>query len=270
MARSRHAMRVHPLRSKTVVVGVPVAAAVAFGAHSVLGITPLSAHHDTEASSGTAGPDASVQSYGLATAPPPTTLGLLAGPTAVPAPSPLPSGATGSAASADPGAAASADSVEPSSTGATTTSDGPSSTAESEQPTEALPIPRQASSVGPSMMTFTPASTSESAGETRQEADTSAPRAAERAAPAADGQATSQSAPSSARQDAPQSAQSDGQSGQPSAGRPSGEQSEPQAATPGTGTKTEDASGERSSGSGGSLLGVDLGAAKVSVLSFGG
>src|SRR5947209_1229537 len=41
MTRARHAMRPHPLRSPGVLVGVPVAAAVAFGAHAVLGIVPV-------------------------------------------------------------------------------------------------------------------------------------------------------------------------------------------------------------------------------------
>ncbi len=84
MARPRHAMRVHPLRTKGVIVGVPVAAAVAFGAHTVLGITPVSdQQHDTQTASsapGVARSGAPVQSYGLATAPPPTTLGLLSAP----------------------------------------------------------------------------------------------------------------------------------------------------------------------------------------------
>jgi hypothetical protein len=84
MTRPRHAMRSHPLRSPGVIVGVPVAAAVAFGAHAVLGITPVADQHSTPTTSSapSAAPTAAapVQGYGLATAPPPTTLGLLSAP----------------------------------------------------------------------------------------------------------------------------------------------------------------------------------------------
>jgi hypothetical protein len=82
MTRPRHAMRPHPLRSPGVLVGVPVAAAVAFGAHAVLGIVPVADQGSSPAPSSapSAAPAAPVQGYGLATAPPPTTLGLLSAP----------------------------------------------------------------------------------------------------------------------------------------------------------------------------------------------
>jgi len=52
MTRPRHAMRVNPLRSPGVIVGVPVAAAVAFGAHAVLGIIPVADQQGPPTTSG--------------------------------------------------------------------------------------------------------------------------------------------------------------------------------------------------------------------------
>jgi hypothetical protein len=215
MARSRHAMRVHPLRSKGVVVGVPVAAAVAFGAHTVLGVTPLSEQHDTQAASAPQA-GAPVQSYGLASTPPPTTLGLLSGPSATAAPS---DGGSGSTAATSHGA------------GAGTTKIGGTPAA---APAGSIPIARAASAPAkaatPSMMTFTPA-----------------PAAAKAAVPAAAPAAAPAVAPAATHEAAPQAAQ------RTAAPEPA----------------NEDAAGDQHS-SGGSLLGVDLGVAKVSVLSFGG
>ncbi|HEY2191465.1 MAG TPA: hypothetical protein VGH76_04055 [Actinomycetospora sp.] len=135
MARARHAMHAHPLRSKGVVVGIPVAAAVAFGAHTVLGVTPLSDQHGTQTSSATpqvgtstASGGAPVQSYGLATAPPPTTLGLLSAPAT----------AHGSA---------------PASSGSSTSS--PVTGHHAEAATQTVPVPQPAPA--PSIMSFTPA-----------------------------------------------------------------------------------------------------------------
>ena len=214
MARSRHAMRVHPLRSKAVVVGVPVAAAVAFGAHAVLGVVPLSDQQDTSTSSSAPRTGSPVQSYGLATTPPPTTLGLLSGPTT----------AHGAATDAPtPGAAHS------SSSGGSRSAGSSSTVRDAAVPAGSIPIARAATApagtAAPSMMTFTPVPAAAPAAGTHEDAPQAAPRAAARAAePVA----------------APAAAQDDGSSDQqPSSGV-------------------------------GSLLGVDLGVAKISVLSFGG
>jgi hypothetical protein len=226
MARSRHALRVHPLRSNGVVVGVPVAAAVAFGAHTVLGVTPLSDHQGTQASSSAARAAAPVQSYGLASTPPPTTLGLLSGPSTTTA---SPSG------QATPGASHSSGS-----TGSDTTKISGSSVAH-EAPAGGVPIARAASAPtpveAPSMMTFKAAPAAAAA----KPAAAAAKPAAAAAKPAAE-----------THEDAPQTVQ--------------------RAAAPATGTASEhrDASDEGQPSPGGSLLGVDVGVAKVSVLSFGG
>ncbi len=212
MARARHAMRVHPLRSKGVVVGVPVAAAVAFGAHAVLGVTPLSDQHDTQASSSARQADGSpasaggpVQTYGLAATPPPTTLGLLSAPSAA-------HGSTshGSGSPAGTGSVA-----------------GASGSSRAAAPARTVPITAAPGAPAPSMMTFTPA------------AAAAVPGAA--AAPAT-------SAP------------------------PASPQTAEHAAAPAATTAAEEHDGGSSDGgsSGGSLLGVDLGVAKVSLLSFGG
>jgi hypothetical protein len=208
MSRARHAMRVHPLRSKGVVVGVPVAAAVAFGAHSVLGITPVSDQHD--APSSTAGsPQASgpVQSYGLAQSPPPTTLGLLSAPSAV-----HPTG-TAEGGTASGTTASSAPAVQ----------HGGTSTPHS------VPITPAAAPAAPAptMLSF--------------------PSAAAPATPAAAPAATAAAAPQAA---APQ---------------------QRTAEAPAAATTHDDggSSNQQQSSGGGSLLGVDLGVAKVSVLSFG-
>jgi hypothetical protein len=208
-------MRVHPLRSKGVVVGVPVAAAVAFGAHAVLGVTPLSDQHDTQASSSTTQAGAPVQSYGLAPSPPPTTLGLLSGPSTSPADT---SGASYASTPA----------------GSHTTRISGSSTAHQAAPAGSVPIARAAGApvkaAAPSMMTFAPA------------------RAA--AAPAAAAKPVAAAAPT--HEAAPQTAA--------------------RAAAPAarTAPAQDDSPGDEQSSSGGSLLGVDVGVAKVSVLSFGG
>ncbi|WP_018333024.1 hypothetical protein [Actinomycetospora chiangmaiensis] len=195
MARARHAMRVHPLRSKGVVVGVPVAAAVAFGAHSVLGVTPLSESQDAPVATSAAPSAAPVQAYGLST-PPPTTLDLLSAPAAHPA---------------APGAGTSAASA--SSAGRSTTT--PIVANRAAGPTQVVPIaaPAPAAAPAPSMMTF-------SGGGAPQQAEPAAPQ------PAPQQEAAPQQ----------QAAASDGGSQQ---------------------------------SSGGSALGLDLGVAKVSVLSFG-
>ncbi|MCD2188719.1 hypothetical protein [Actinomycetospora soli] len=204
MARPRHAMRVHPLRSKGVVVGVPVAAAVAFGAHSVLGVTPLSDQQDVPASA--AAPSAApLQSYGLAATPPPTTLDLLSAPgDETPASAPTADASSSPATRADT---------------TTTKIAGGRATGASAAPTaqaETLPIAAPAAAPAPSMMTF-------SGGD--------APQARTAAA------APQRSAPQEQVASQPQAAEDDGGS-------------------------------QRSSG--GALLGLDLGVAKVSVLSFGG
>lgn len=226
MARSRHALRVHPLRSNGVVVGVPVAAAVAFGAHTVLGVTPLSDHQDTQPSSSAPRAAAPVQSYGLASTPPPTTLGLLSGPSTTTA---APSGR------ATPGASHSSGS-----TGSDTTRLSGSSVAhEATAPAGGVPTTRAASAPtpveAPSMMTFTAAPAAAAA---KPAAAVAKPAAAAKPATETHG-------------DTPQTAQ--------------------RAAAPATGSASEhhDASDEGQSSPGGSLLGVDLGVAKVSVLSFG-
>jgi hypothetical protein len=204
-------MRVHPLRTKGVIVGVPVAAAVAFGAHTVLGITPVSdQQHDTQTASsapGVAQSGAPVQSYGLATAPPPTTLGLLSAPAVEHGSSPH-------------------DAATP-----TGSSSGPHLTA---GPARSVPIAAPPAAPS-SMLTFSPAAAPAAA----------APAAAVPAAvaPAA--------APAARAQAAPQAVQ---------------HTEAPAAST----DATPDSGGSSSSeSSGGSLLGLDLGVAKVSVLSFG-
>lgn len=170
MARARHAMHVHPLRSKGVLVGMPVAAAVAFGAHTVLGVTPLSDQHGTQASSATpqvgsstASGGGPVQSYGLATTPLPTTLGLLSAP------------ATGHGS----GPAA------PASSGSSTSS--PVTGHHAPPATQTVPIPKAAPA--PSIMTFTPADPPAAAAPVREVAAPAAhigrPAAAEAPAPAA-------------------------------------------------------------------------------------
>ncbi|GAA4842167.1 hypothetical protein GCM10023201_35490 [Actinomycetospora corticicola] len=203
MARPRHAMRVHPLRSKGVVVGVPVAAAVAFGAHSVLGVTPLSDQQDAPATSAAAAP---VQSYGLAATPPPTTLDLLSAPGDQTSAGSIPTTGAGSQAP----------------TTTTTKIVGDRAAA----PTRTEPIAAAAPAAAPSMMTFSGAG----------QAAPQAPQARPAAAPAVAQAASQQDAP---EQTAPpqQSDDSDGGSQQQSGG--------------------------------GALLGLDLGVAKVSVLSFG-
>ncbi|MDL5157845.1 hypothetical protein [Actinomycetospora termitidis] len=195
-------MRVHPLRSKGVVVGVPVAAAVAFGAHSVLGVTPLSEQQDAAPAAATAAPSASpLQSYGLATPPPPATLDLLSAP--------------GDQEPAE-------SSTTPGTSSAGSTARGTSTTkiaapGEAAAPTQTLPI--AGAKPAPSMMTF---SGGEQTAPQRQAAAPAAPQ-------------HQQSAP------APQEAEHD---------------------------DTDDG-GQQQSGGGGALLGLDLGVAKVSVLSFG-
>src|ERR1700709_1358610 len=133
MTRPRHAMRVNPLRSPGVIVGVPVAAAGACGAHAVLGILPVADQQGTPTASSapSAAPGAApVQGYGLATAPPPTTLGLLSAP------------------GTDPG--------PPSGSGAATVPIAGSSAAHHVGATHTVPITRAAAAPAPSMMTFSP------------------------------------------------------------------------------------------------------------------
>ena len=135
MTRPRHAMRPHPLRSPGVVVGIPVAAAVAFGAHAVLGIAPVADQQGTPTTAGapSAAPSAAapVQGYGLATAPPPTTLGLLSAP-AADHPS-TPGGGTSTVPIA-----------------------GSSAAHHAGVPAQSVPITRAAAAPAPSMMTFSP------------------------------------------------------------------------------------------------------------------
>lgn len=215
MARSRHAVRVHPLRSKGVVVGVPVAAAVAFGAHTVLGVTPLSDHQDAQASSSAPQAGAPVQSYGLAPTPPPTTLGLLGGPSTSPAPA------------TDGSSSGTSHTTGTSGPQASTISGAASASSSAAHEAGSVPITRAAPAQGsaPSMMSFTPAA---------------APARAEAASVAAPATETHEGTAQPVRQAAAPAAHDD------SAG-----QAKPAAP-------------------GGSLLGVDLGVAKVSVLSFGG
>ncbi|MFC5065262.1 hypothetical protein [Actinomycetospora atypica] len=206
MARPRHAMRVHPLRTKGVAVGIPVAAVVAFGAHSVLGVTPLSDQQDTSTSTA---PEAAApaQAYGLAQAPPPTALGLLAAPVDEPAAA----GTTGSSPGSAPGSPAA-----PAARQTTTHRIVP--------PVETVAIPA-AAPAKPSMMTF-------SGGGER--ASDPAPAAAPAPAP------TQRAAAPESHDEAPQ-------------------QEAPR----------EESAPQQQSGGGGALLGLDLGVAKVSVLSFG-
>ncbi|MCD2193882.1 hypothetical protein LQ327_10900 [Actinomycetospora endophytica] len=197
MARSRHAMRVHPLRSKGVVVGVPVAAAVAFGAHTVLGVTPLSDHQDTQPSSSAPQAGAPVQSYGLAATPPPTTLGLLAGPSAT---SGSPSGS--SSAGATTPVSHGSSSAGPTSSKLSTVS---SAAHGSSAPAGSIPITRVASSpapaAAPSMMSFASAPAAAPAAETHQ----AAPQAVERAAAPAASTATTHAEPAAENQTPPSS-----------------------------------------------------------------
>ncbi len=215
MARSRHAMRVHPLRSKGVVVGVPVAAAVAFGAHAVLGVVPLSDQSPSSSSAPRA--VAPVQSYGLAPTPPPTTLGLLSQPsTTHGAASDVSTSGTSHSSGSGGSRSAGSSSTVPIAAGS-------------------VPVAHAASApagaAAPSVLSFTPAS--------------AAPAAAE--APAVD---THEAAPQAAALAAAPAATSE--------------------ATSTAAAEHDDSSDEQSSSGGGSLLGVDLGVAKVSVLSFGG
>lgn len=220
MARPRHAMRVHPLRTKGVTVGIPVAAVVAFGAHSVLGVTPLSDQQDTSAPT-SAAPQAAapVQAYGLDQAPPPTTLGLLAAPV-----------------------------DEPGAIGATGSSSGPTAGSVARQttthrinpPVQTVPIPAAAK---PSMLTFSGGGEGAAA-----PAAEPAPAPVQRAAaPESYDEAPQQEAfrQEAARQEAPQQ-----------------EAAWEEAAW-------EEPAPQQESGGGGALLGLDLGVAKVSVLSFG-
>lgn len=197
MARPRHAMRVHPLRSKGVVVGVPVAAAVAFGAHSVLGVTPLSESQDAPVAASAAPSAAPVQGYGLAATPPPTTLDLLSAPAEQTAGS-----TTGTAKGST------------SSVGRSTTT--PIVADRGAAPTQVVPI-AAAPAPAPSMMSF---SGGGAGGGTQQHA------------------------------------------------QPAAEQAEPQHEAAPQQQAEESDGGSQQSG-GGSLLGLDLGVAKVSVLSFG-
>ncbi len=214
MTRPRHAMRPHPLRSPGVVVGIPVAAAVAFGAHAVLGIAPVADQQGTPTTAGapSAAPSAAapVQGYGLATAPPPTTLGLLSAP-AADHPS-TPGGGTSTVPIA-----------------------GSSAAHHAGVPAQSVPITRAAAAPAPSMMTFSPS----------------------HAAPAAAAPAAVAPAPVAA---APQAAAAPAQPAQQAVQRAAA----PQA------TQAQDDGGSSDQGSsGGSLASVDLGVAKVSLLSFG-
>jgi len=214
MTRPRHAMRPHPLRSPGVLVGVPVAAAVAFGAHAVLGIVPV-ADQGTPAPSSTpnAAPAAPVQGYGLAAAPPPTTLGLLSAPGADPGTT------TGNGASTVPIA------------GSTTAAH------QAGAPARTVPISRAAATPAPSMMTFSGAHTA------------AVPAAAPAPAAAPDPAAVAPAAPQAvAPQAAPRAV----------------ERAAPAAAPAQDGGGSSD---QRAPG--GSLADVDLGVAKVSLLSFG-
>ncbi len=166
MTRPRHAMRVHPLRTQGVVVGGPVAAAVAFGAHSFLGVTPVSDQQQTQPSTSAAGvsqPGAPVQSYGLAPTPPPTTLGLLSAPSGV-------HGSTGRDA-AGPG------SGTPAGTGSIAGGSGSSDAG-------AQTVPIEATAPPPSMMTFAPAKAPVAAAAPAAQAQQAAPQqSAPQAAP---------------------------------------------------------------------------------------
>ena len=167
MTRPRHAMRVHPLRTKGVVVGVPVAAAVAFGAHSFLGVTPVSDQQQTQPSTSAAGasqPGTPVQSYGLAPTPPPTTLGLLSAPSAV-------HGSAGHDA-AGPG------SGTPAGTGSVAGGAGSSDAG-------AQTVPIKATAPPPSMITFAPAKTPAAAAASDAHAQQAAPQVAPQSAPQA-------------------------------------------------------------------------------------
>ena len=205
MTRPRHAMRSHPLRSPGVIVGVPVAAAVAFGAHAVLGITPVADQQGAPTTAGapSAAPTAAapVQGYGLATAPPPTTLGLLSAP-GIDHPS-----TSGGGTSTVPIAGSSA------------------AAHHAGAPARSVPIARAAGAPAPSMMTFSPAH--------------AAPAAPAPAAPAA-------VAPAAA---APQAVQ--------------------RATAPAAAAAQDDGGSSDQGSSGGSLVNVDLGVVKVSLLSFG-
>jgi hypothetical protein len=216
MTRPRHAMRPHPLRSPGVVVGVPVAAAVAFGAHAVLGILPVADQHGapTTSSAPSAAPTAAapVQGYGLAPTPPPTTLGLLS------APGTDHGSTSGSGVSTVPIAGS------------------PAAAHHTGTPAQTVPITRAAGAPAPSMMTFAPA---------RAAAAPAAPAPAA-AAPAA--VAAPAAAPAAVAAPAARTAQRD--------------------AAPAAPAQDDEGSSDQGS-SGGSLLGVDLGVAKVSVLSFG-
>lgn len=174
MTRPRHAMRPHPLRSPGVLVGVPVAAAVAFGAHAVLGVVPVADEGAPPTSSApSAAPAAPVQGYGLATAPPPTTLGLLSAP------------------GADPGTSTG--------NGASTVPIAGSSTAAHHAgvPARTVPVTHAAAAPAPSLMTFSgahaaavPAASARAAAPAPAAApaaapQVAAPQAVERAAPAA-------------------------------------------------------------------------------------
>jgi hypothetical protein len=216
MTRPRHAMRPHPLRSPGVLVGVPVAAAVAFGAHAVLGIVPVADQGSSPAPSSapSAAPAAPVQGYGLATAPPPTTLGLLSAPG-------IDHGTTtGNGASSVP--------IAGSSTAAH----------HAGAPAQTVPITR-AAAAPPSMMTF-------SAAHAPAPAAVPAGAAPAAVAPAAAPQAA---APQAVAAAAPQTAQ--------------------RAAAPAAAPAQEDGGASDQGSSGGSLASLDLGVAKVSLLSFG-
>ena len=211
MARPRHATRVHPLRTKGVAVGIPVAAVVAFGAHSVLGVTPLSDQQDTSPST-SAAPEAAapVQAYGLAQAPPPTTLGLLAAPVDEPA------GAGSATAGSSSGPTAG-----PAARQTTTHRITP--------PVQTVAIPAAAAAAKPTMMTFSGGG---------EGASSPAPAPAPRAA-------ATESYDEAPWQEAPQEE------------------------APQQETAQQEAAPQQQSRGGGALLGLDLGVAKVSVLSFG-
>jgi hypothetical protein len=215
MTRPRHAMRVNPLRSPGVIVGVPVAAAVAFGAHAVLGILPVADQQGTPTASSapSAAPAAApVQGYGLATAPPPTTLGLLSAPGTDPGPT--------------------------SGSGATTVPIAGSSAAHHTGAAHTVPITRPAAAPAPSMMTFSPSHAAP------------APAAPAPAAPVAPAAAPAAVAPpQAAAAPAPQTVQ--------------------RAAAPQATPAQDDGGSSDQGSSGGSLVDVDLGVAKVSLLSFG-
>ena len=209
MARPRHAMRVHPLRTTGVAVGMPVAAVVAFGAHSVLGVTPLSDQQDTSAPT-SAAPQAAapVQGYGLDQAPAPTTLGLLAAPVDEP-------GAIGTSGSSSGPIAG------PAARQTTTHRITP--------PVQTVAIPAAAAAAKPTMMTFS-----------------------------GGGEGASSPAPAPA----PRVAATESYDEAPW-------QEAPQEEAPQQETAQQEAAPQQQSRGGGALLGLDLGVAKVSVLSFG-